>query len=133
MKTIFSLLLTGCIYWLNAQLTITTNLREDGVFNKATMNWEINSTTEGLTVFNFNESLTSFRHITGNISSTYTINDWEYSEEEILYNMTLTSDVGNEYEFLIDGINQVAIFFYYDQYGRYCMVRHYIQDSYFDE
>src|SRR5690606_4531957 len=107
--------------------------REEGIFNQSTMTWEINNTIEGLTVFNFNSTLTSFRHITDNISSTYTINDWEYDDEEILYNMEVSSDVGNDYDFMIDGINQLVIFFYYDQYGRFCMVRHHIKDSYFDE
>lgn len=121
----------GCLVF--AQLTITTNLREDGVFNEKQLKWEITKTTPGLTVFNFNRDLTSFRHITGSLSSTYYILDWEYDEDEILYDMIIVSDADNEYDFMIDGINELVIFFYYDDYGRYCMVRHHIQDSYYDQ
>ena len=77
---------------VQAQLTITTNLREDGIFDEINMNWDITKTTEGLSVMNFNNELTAFRHITGNISSNYTIDDWTYNEEELLYEMLITSD-----------------------------------------
>lgn len=133
MKSFLSFILIGFFCALQAQLTITTNLREDGVFNTSTLKWDIDKTTEGLTVFNFNKDLTSFRHITGNISSTYTIDDWTYDDDEILYEMLITSDAGNEYDFMIDGTNGLVIFFYYDEYGDYRMARHLIQDSYFDE
>lgn len=133
MKTTLTALFICLVGVLSAQLTITTNLREDGVFNTSTLKWDIDKTTEGLTVFNFNKDLTSFRHITGNISSTYTIDDWTYDDDEILYEMLITSDAGNEYDFMIDGTNGLVIFFYYDEYGDYRMVRHLIQDSYFDE
>jgi hypothetical protein len=133
MKTIFTSLLIFGLYFVQAQLTITTNLREDGIFNEKELKWEITNTTEGLTVFSFNNELTSFRHSTGTISSMYTIDDWTYDDDEVLYDMIVTSDAGNEYDFMVDGLNELVLFFYYDDYGRYCMVRHYIQDSYFDE
>ncbi|MET3732802.1 hypothetical protein [Moheibacter stercoris] len=133
MKSFLSFILIGFYCALQAQLTITTNLREDGVFNTSTLKWDIDKTTEGLTVFNFNKDLTSFRHITGSISSNYTIDDWTYDDNEVLYEMIITSDAGNEYDFMIDGTNGLVIFFYYDEYGDYRMVRHLIQDSYFDK
>lgn len=133
MKSILTFILIGCFCALQAQLTITTNLREDGVFRTSTLKWDIEKTTEGLTVFNFNKDLTAFRHITGSISSNYTIDDWTYDDDEILYEMLITSDAGNEYDFMIDGTNELVIFFYFDEYGDYRMVRHHIQDSYFDE
>lgn len=133
MKYFLTSFLFGLFCVLQAQLTITTDYREDGVFNVTTKTWDIEKTTEGLTVFNFNKDLTSFRHITGSISSNYSIDAWDYNDEEILYEMIVTSDVGNEYELMIDGINELVIFFYYDEQDNFRMVRHYIQDSYFDE
>lgn len=133
MKRILSLMFIGCLCFLQAQLTITTNLREDGVFDAKNMKWTITSTTEGLTVFNFNKDFTSFRHITGSISSNYTIDDYTYNDEEILYDLIVTSDVGNEYDLMIDGLNELIIFFYYNEKDEYCMVRHYIENSFFDE
>jgi hypothetical protein len=133
MKTYLSILFICCLTWVQAQLTITTNLREEGIFNETYKEWYISNTIEGLTVFTFNKELTSFRHSTNSISSVYSIDDWTFNDEEVLYEMIVTSDAGNEYDLLIDGINDFIIFFYYDDYGFYHMVRHTIQDSYFDE
>jgi hypothetical protein len=133
MKTYLSILFIGCLTWLQAQLTITTNLREEGIFNLKQLKWDISKTVEGLTVFTFNKEFTSFRHSTSSISSVYSIDDWTFDDDEILYEMVVTSDAGNEYELIIDGINEYIIFFYYDDYGQYNMVRHTIQDTYLDE
>ncbi|MCQ4034180.1 hypothetical protein [Kaistella montana] len=121
------------ISFVQAQLTVTTNLREDGVWNKDKMIWDITSTEEGLTVFNFDKNLSSFRHITNSMTSVYTIKDWDYDEKEVLYEMQVQSDAGNDYDFLIDGINEVVIFFYHDKDGNYRMVRHVIKDTNFQE
>lgn len=133
MKTIISTLLLCIVSFTWAQLTVTTNFREDGTFDESNLKWDISSTEEGMTVFSFDKDLTRFRHVTNNISSVYTINDWTYNEEEVLYEMVVTSDAGNEYDFMIDGINMYVIFFYYDSNGVYTMVRHTISDSYYDE
>ena len=131
-KLLLALLLLG-ISFVQAQLTVTTNLREDGVWNKDKMTWDITSTEEGLTVFNFDKNLSSFRHITNSMTSVYTIKDWDYDEKEVLYEMQVQSDAGNDYDFLIDGINEVVIFFYHDKDGNYRMVRHVIKDTNFQE
>lgn len=133
MKIFLLTLLLATTYSVNAQLTVTTNYREDGRWNESQMKWDVLSTEEGITVMNFNKDLTSFRHITGNISSTYQILNWDYNDDEILYDMDVKSDAGYDYELLIDGINMYVIFFYYDDSGNYRMVRHTIKDSWFDE
>lgn len=133
MKIFLLTLLLATTYSVNAQLTVTTNYREDGRWNESQMKWDVLSTEEGITVMNFNKDLTSFRHITGNISSTYEILKWDYNDDEILYDMDVKSDAGYDYELLIDGINMYVIFFYYDDSGNYRMVRHTIKDSWFDE
>lgn len=121
------------VYFVSAQLTISTNLREDGTWDKVKEDWVITSTTKGLTVLNFNKDLTSFRHITDTITSEYTILDWDYDEKEVLYEMSVKSDIGNKYDFLIDGINEYVIFFYYDDNSNYKMVRHTMTDSVYKE
>lgn len=133
MKTFYFAFLFVVSYFVNAQLTVTTNLREDGTWNESAMKWDIESTEEGTTIFNFNQEFTSFRHITASISSNYEITKSEYDDKEVLYDMKVRSDVGNEYEMLIDGINMYVIFFYYDDSGNYRMVRHTIKETWFDE
>jgi len=133
MKAILSMLFVSISLLVSAQLTLTTNYREDGKWIESEMRWEIISTEEGTTVFNFNNELTSFRHITESISSSYQILEWDYDEDEVLYEMTVRSDAGNEYDFMIDGINEYVIFFYYDTAGNYRMVRHTIKETWFDE
>lgn len=133
MKTFFFTLLFTAAYFVNAQLTVTTSYREDGKWDGASMKWDILSTEAGTTILNFNKDLTSFRHITGSISSNYQILDWDYNDDEVLYEMSVRSDAGNEYDLLIDGINAYVIFFYYDTAGNYRMVRHTIKDTWYDE
>lgn len=133
MKTLFITLLLTATYFVNAQLTVTTNFREEGKWDSAKMKWDILSTKEGLTVLNFNKDLSFFRHITETVASNYQILEWDYDDDEVLYEMDIRSDAGNEYELLIDGINAYVIFFYYDSSGNYRMVRHTIKDTWYDE
>lgn len=133
MKTSFFTIFIAVSQFLSAQLTITTDFREEGSLDKNTEDWIINYTEEGLTVFNFNEELTWFRHITESMSSTYVILDWDYDEENVQYEMSIVSDVGNEYDLLIDGITASVILLSQDDSGVYQMVRHSIKDTYFDE
>lgn len=133
MKTLFFSVLLCTSYFLQAQLTVTTNLREDGQWDESAMKWDILSTDDGITIMNFNKELTSFRHITNSISSVYTILEWDYDDNEVLYEMNVKSDAGNEYELIIDGINEYVIFFYYDNAGNYRMVRHTIKETWYDE
>lgn len=133
MKTLFITLLLTTAYFVNAQLTVTTNYREEGKWDSNKMKWDILSTKEGLTVLNFNNELSFFRHITSDVASNYQILDWDYNDDEVLYEMNVRSDAGNEYELLIDGVNAFVIFFYYDSSGNYRMVRHTIKDTWYDE
>jgi ADP-glucose pyrophosphorylase len=123
------LLLSTTIF---AQLSVSTNYRQDGVWNEETSSWDILSTDEKGTLFEFNKELTTFHHTTATISSDYYITKWEYNDEEVKYTMQIKSDVGNEYEMIIDGINNCVIFFYWSE-GRYYMVRHTIKNSWFKE
>lgn len=114
------------------QLGISTNFRQDGYWLTDKEEWNITSTDEGGTLFEFNKELTMFKHTTETITSTYYISDWTYDEETVKYTMQITSDAGNEYEMIIDGVNNcVAFFFYIDDV--YYLVRHTIKNSWFNE
>lgn len=113
---------------LNAQLNISTNYRQDALWDEIALDWEVYSTDDTGTLFEFNKELTMFKHTTERISSTYYITSWEYDEDKTLYTMQVKSDVGNEYEMMIDGINNCVCFFkWYDE--GYVLVRHTIKSS----
>jgi len=133
MKTLFGFTLLLAFVNLTAQLTLTTNTKENGIWSEVEQKWTVLSSESSMSVLNFNKELTSFRHIANNISTVYTIDKWDYFEDDILYDMFITSENGNEYELYIDGTNSYVIFFYYDTNGDYRMVRYGLQDSYYDE
>lgn len=116
----------------SAQLSISTNLRQDATWSNADEKWNVFSTDEGGTLFEFNKEFTTFRHTTATISSDYYIKSVDYNDETVLYTMTVTSDVGNEYELIIDGINECVAFFYWKD-DVYYLVRHTIKNSWIRE
>lgn len=127
---IISLLFASIISF--AQLNISTNYRQDGVWNEETSQWDILSTDEGGTLFEFNKELTTFHHTTASISSDYFITKYDYNDEEVKYTMNIKSDVGNEYEMIIDGINNCVCFFYWRD-NKYYLVRHTIKNTWIKE
>lgn len=116
----------------SAQLSISTNLRQDATWSNADEKWNVFSTDEGGTLFEFNKEFTTFRHTTASISSDYYVKSVEYDDEKVLYTMTVTSDVGNEYELMIDGLNECVAFFYWKD-DVYYLVRHTIKNSWIRE
>jgi len=125
-------LFAGMMQWTAAQLSITTNLRQDALWDESTEGWEVLSTDDNITTLAFDKELTSFKHTTATITSMYTILDWEYDEETVKYTMKVQSDAGNEYEMIIDGINNCVAFFYWKN-NKYILVRHTIKDSSYEE
>lgn len=115
-----------------SQLGISTNYRQDGTWNESTEKWDISSTDDSGTLFEFNKDLTMFKHTTATITSNYYITKWDYDDKEAKYTMTVKSDAGNEYEMIIDGINNCVAFFYWKG-DTYYLVRHTIQNSWFNE
>ncbi len=127
---IFSLFFTSIISF--AQLNISTNFRQDAIWNNETSQWDVSSTDDKGTLFEFNKELTTFHHTTANISSDYFITKYDYNEEEVKYTMTVKSDAGNEYEMIIDGINNCVCFFYWRD-NKYYLVRHTIKNTWINE
>jgi len=134
MKSILSILLLCFVIFLQAQLSIATNFREDGTYNEAAIQWKVNQDETSLSLFKFNMDLTSFSLINKEAKEEiYTIIDWTYDEEQFLYDMKLKDKNGKEFEFIIDAANELVIFFYYNSSNEYCMHRYYILDSWFNE
>lgn len=131
-KLLFALVLCASTF-VQGQLTIMTHNREDGIYDAKNSQWEITDNRAEMSVFTFNEALTAFRHITESISSKYTILENEFDEEEYTYTMVVESDAGNLYDMIIDGVNELVIFFYYDEDENFHMVRYIISDTAFDE
>lgn len=115
-----------------AQLNISTNYRQDAVWNNEKGEWEVYATDESGTLFEFNKELTTFHHTTTSISSDYFISKWDYNEDEVKYTMQIKSDVGNEYEMIIDGVNNCVCIFYWKD-NKYYLVRHTIKNTWFKE
>lgn len=132
MKYFIFCILAFYTYQANAQLSISTNFRQDAVWDESKEEWEVLSTDDAKTLFEFDRELTEFKHTTPNMTSMYYIEDWEYDEENVKYTMVVTSDAGNEYELIIDGINNCVAFFYWHQ-NRYILVRHTIAETKFEE
>jgi len=122
----------GFMQWSVAQLNISTNLRQDAIWDEAAQDWDVLSTDANVTFFEFNKELTLFKHTTTTITSTYVIKDWDYDEELSKYTMTVTSDAGNTYDVIIDGTNNYIGFFYYRD-ADYILVHHTIKESWFKE
>jgi len=132
MKLITTITALFLVTFAFGQLGISTNLRQDGYWKATDEEWEITSTDEGGTLFEFNKELTTFKHTTETITSTYYIKDWDYNEDEVKYTMQITSDAGNDYEMIIDGVNNCVAFFYWRD-DVYYLVRHTIKNSWFNE
>lgn len=127
-----SVLFAGFAFWAEAQLNISTNLRQDAVWDDKAEKWDVLSEDKGVTFFEFNKELTLFKHTTPGITSTYIINKWEYNDSLVRYTMQVKSDVGNEYEMIIDGTENCVAFFFWRE-NRYVLVRHSIKESWYKE
>lgn len=132
MKHLITLLLLLSASFSFSQLGISTNFRQDGTWNTKEEKWDVSSTDESETTFAFNKELTQFVHTTPKITSTYYITKWDYSEEDAKYTMTVKSDAGNEYDMIIDGVNNCVAFFYWKG-DTYYLVRHTIKESWYNE
>ena len=118
---------------LMAQMNISTNLRQDGVYNEVSEEWEVLSTDdEELTFTVFNKDFTMFKHTTASITSAYMIKSSEEDKEREQWELDIVSDVGNKYTMLIDLKNDNIRFIYKDDDKMY-MVHHTIKKVWFDE
>jgi hypothetical protein len=132
MKFFSSLLLIFITSFSFTQLSISTEYRQDGIWDEAKEEWKINYKADDFTLFEFDVELSKFKHTTSTITSWYEILDWDYNEDDVKYTMKVKSDAGNEYEMIIDGINNCVAFFYWKN-NLYHLVRHTIKNSSYKE
>jgi len=132
-KLITICLLTFMSINVFAQLNISTNFRQDGIWDKEKEEWTIFSTNEDeLTFFEFNKDFTMFKHTTASITSAYMIKSSEHDEERDQYELDIVSDVGNKYLMIIDVKNN-NVRFIYEKDGNLLMVHHTIKKLWSDD
>ena len=72
---------------LFAQMNISTNLRQDGVYDEEKEEWVIlSSDDEELTFLEFNKDFTMFKHTTATVTSAYIIKTNEKDKKETSLN-----------------------------------------------
>ena len=107
-KSLFALLIT--VAWTisaTAQINISTDLRQDAIWDMTNEEWSVfSSDDEQLTFFVIDEDFTMFTHITPNLESAYLIRSQEYDEVNNQYSFDVVSDVGNEYLMVLDVIDE---------------------------
>jgi len=118
---------------LFAQMNISTNLRQDGVYDEEKEEWVVlSSDDEELTFLEFNKDFTMFKHTTASVTSAYIIKTNEKDEERDQFELSIVSDVGNKYLMIIDFKNN-NLRFIYESEGKMYMVHHTIKKVWFDE
>lgn len=116
-----------------AQMNISTDLRQDGIWNNETEEWEVISTNdEELTFFEFNKEFTMFKHTTPSMTSAYLIKSQEEDKVREQFELSIVSDAGNKYLMLIDFKNQ-NLRFIYENEGALIMVWHRIKRVWFED
>lgn len=127
-KTILILVATFAAFLTNAQMHISTNLREDYIWSNSKDNWvKTNSDENSNTLFDFNRAQTMFTHTTSSISSTYYIKSIENDKEKGTWEYEVVSDVGNKYLCILDIKNENIRFIRKDKDGTVYLVRHTIK------
>ncbi len=137
MKQIFLLLyMAGSLLFskTEAQMHISTNLREDYVWSDNQEKWILVSSDDGsATLFDFNKDMTMMTHTTATISSTYYIKSSVENKENQTWDFEVVSDVGNKYRMLLDMKNNNIRFIGKDKDETSFLVRHTIKRLWFDE
>ena len=91
---------------LIAQVSFSCNYKEFCYWSEITEDFKDCEKIDYASLFVFNESETMFTHTTEDGKSTYYINDTEYNSEDEIWTYFVTSDVGNEYMFLVSPRNK---------------------------
>lgn len=132
-KLITICLLTFLSINVFAQMNISTNFRQDGIWDDEKEEWSIFSTDdEEITFFEFNKDFTMFKHTTASITSAYMIKSQKYDEENERYEFDVVSDVGNKYYMIFDLKNE-NVRFIYEREGSLFLVQYFIKRVWFDD
>ena len=116
-----------------AQMSISTNLRQDFTWDYENEEWSLTSTDEEeLTFFEFNKDFTMFKHTTASLTSAYMIKSMEEDKEREQWELDIISDIGNNYLMIID-FNNENVRFISDSESDSYLVKHVIKSVWFDE
>lgn len=103
MKKLLTLVLLFSVTVLSAQVTITTEGSMYCDYNTETEEFEnCEEYSEYVSRFVLNDEETIFIHTTSDMVSTYYIDEVDHKIDKNIYIYYVTSDVGNEYIFVID-------------------------------
>lgn len=116
-----------------AQMHISTNLRQEAIFNEKTREYDlIHEDIDEITFFEFNKQLTFLKHTTPTITSAFTINSSKDDKENKRLELDIMSDVGNIYLMILDFKNNNIRLIYKKNSSTY-LVRLTIKKIWFDE
>ena len=133
LRLIIISLLTFMSINVSAQMYISTNFRQNGMWDEEKIEWTVISTDEEeLTFFEFNKDFTMFKHTTYNITSAYIIKSQKYDEENEVFEYDIISDVGNTYLMIYDTRRENVRFIYEREENLY-MVQRTIKKVWFEE
>lgn len=132
-KLFFTLFIVVAGMQLNAQMHISTNLRQDYSWSESQDKWVLTSEDDqSSTLFDFNKDLTMFTHTTATITSTYYIKSSTKNTDNNTWEFDVVSDVGNKYHVILDPDNNNIRFIGTDSNGDTYLVRHTIKQIWTD-
>jgi hypothetical protein len=131
--TLTVVLLIFCLEFIFAQMHISTDLRQDAIYNERTKEYDLlGENKDELTFFEFNKGFTMFKHTTPTITSSYIINSSNNDKENNRWEFDIQSDVGNKYTMILDVANDNIRFIYVSD-GSVKLVQHHIKKLWFDD
>jgi hypothetical protein len=105
-KTIGIFLLTFLgITILNGQISFSCNYRQYCDWSDYNKKFENCTGFEESSLFVMNKTETMFTHTIETMKSTYYVNSKEHDEEKDVWSYQVTSDVGNQYQYVFDPKN----------------------------
>ena len=124
---VFSLALISFVQ-LQAQINISCNYRETCLYNEETEKFDICDKEEENSLFKINADMSVITHTTETIKSAYYVEKQSTDQETGIIELTVVSDVGNEYVYFIDIENkEVRIAAKSD--GQIILIRFYIKKA----
>jgi hypothetical protein len=91
---------------LNGQISFSCNYRQYCVWNEYNKKFENCTGHEESSLFVMNKTETMFTHTIETMKSTYYVNSKEHDEEKDVWTYQVSSDIGNQYQYVFDPKNK---------------------------
>ena len=125
--------LTFISFSLLSQMRISTNLTEVFTWDEKNEEWEKFSTDKSdISFFDLNKDLTLIKHTTSLNTTAYMIKNYKHNEEDDIHEFDLVSDLGNNYYFILDIMNDRILFIFAID-DKTLMVRHTIKNLWMED